>query len=350
MVVDLAQALGVDVAVHLRGRERGVAEQLLDRAQVGAALEQMRRERVPEPMRVRDEPAERRRVEPAAARREEQRVLGAAGELRPRLAEVARDEVRGLLAERDDAVLRALALADVDELLLEVDVAEVERRPPRRCAARPSRRARRARGFATASGPSPLERVDDRRRPRAASARRAGAAAGAGANGASGTRSAPSVKRSSARTAASLREIVAGASSPAGPRRGRARRPSRRARARRSSSIGLSAVPAAELAQVGGVGAPRRRRRCPRRRESARWRLRSSLRPMFAPRLGSPAGGLTAWQRLAELAVHGANVQPGQVVLVTRRARPGGAGARGRGGGVRRAARSSSTSSTSTRT
>ena len=42
-VIDLPQALGVDMAVDLSGRERGVAEQLLDRPQVGAALEKMRR-------------------------------------------------------------------------------------------------------------------------------------------------------------------------------------------------------------------------------------------------------------------------------------------------------------------
>src|SRR4051812_7732386 len=34
-VVHLAQPPGVDVAVHLRRRERAVAEQLLDRAQIG---------------------------------------------------------------------------------------------------------------------------------------------------------------------------------------------------------------------------------------------------------------------------------------------------------------------------
>src|SRR5262245_48186623 len=38
-VVDAAQAARVDMAVHLRRRERAVAQQLLDRAQVGAALE-----------------------------------------------------------------------------------------------------------------------------------------------------------------------------------------------------------------------------------------------------------------------------------------------------------------------
>src|SRR4051812_13522535 len=114
------------MAVHLRRRERAVAEQLLDRPQVGAAFEQVRRERVAQPVRMRDEAPERRRVEAPPARREKQRVLRAARELRTRLAEVARDERTRLLAQRHDAVLAALAFAHVDELLLEVDVAEIE--------------------------------------------------------------------------------------------------------------------------------------------------------------------------------------------------------------------------------
>ena len=66
-VVDAAQVARVDVAVELRRRERAVAEQLLDRAQVGAAVEQVGRERVPEAVRVGDDPAQRARVEAAAA-------------------------------------------------------------------------------------------------------------------------------------------------------------------------------------------------------------------------------------------------------------------------------------------
>ena len=58
VVVDAAEAARVDVAVDLRRRERGVPEQLLDRAQVGAALEQVRGVRVPEPVRVAHQPAE----------------------------------------------------------------------------------------------------------------------------------------------------------------------------------------------------------------------------------------------------------------------------------------------------
>ena len=95
----------------------------------------MRRERVSQTMRVPDEAADRARVEPAPTRGEEERVDGAAGELRTRVPQVAGEMVRGLLPERDDPLLPALAV-DVHGLALEVDVREVEpdglgqRRPP----------------------------------------------------------------------------------------------------------------------------------------------------------------------------------------------------------------------------
>src|ERR671930_1943492 len=124
-VVDAAETGRVHVAVHLGRRERAVPEQLLDRPQVGAALEEVGRERVPQAVRVREEPAQRARVEPASAGGEEERVLGAAGELRPCLAKVDGEPVRSLLAERDDPLLVAFP-AHVDELLLEVDVREIQ--------------------------------------------------------------------------------------------------------------------------------------------------------------------------------------------------------------------------------
>ena len=102
-----------------------MAEELLDRTQVGAALEEVRGERVPEAMRVGERAAERRRIQPPAAGREEQRVLRAARELRARVAEVAGEPVRRLLAERHRPLLAALA-ADVHLLLLEVDVGEIQ--------------------------------------------------------------------------------------------------------------------------------------------------------------------------------------------------------------------------------
>jgi hypothetical protein len=82
-VIDLAEATGVDVAVSLGRGQRAVAEKLLDHAQVGAPLEQVRRERVPEPVRVGEEAPERARVEPPASRREEQRVFRSPYELGP---------------------------------------------------------------------------------------------------------------------------------------------------------------------------------------------------------------------------------------------------------------------------
>src|SRR5438876_12115530 len=98
-VVDAAQALAVDVAVHLGRRQRAVAKKLLDRAKVGPSFEQMRCERVAKTMRVREHAPHRRGVEPPAARRDEQRVLRAARELRPGFVEVVRKAMRRLLAE-----------------------------------------------------------------------------------------------------------------------------------------------------------------------------------------------------------------------------------------------------------
>ena len=42
----------IDMRIDLRGRNIGVAQHLLDNAQIGAVAEQMRRETVPEKMRV----------------------------------------------------------------------------------------------------------------------------------------------------------------------------------------------------------------------------------------------------------------------------------------------------------
>jgi hypothetical protein len=103
-----------------------VAEQLLDRAQVGAALEKMRRERVAETMRMRRQAAQRARVQPLARHRKEERVVRAARQLGACIAEIPRDPVRRLLAERDHAILAALAVPNVHVLLLEVDVPEIE--------------------------------------------------------------------------------------------------------------------------------------------------------------------------------------------------------------------------------
>jgi len=102
-----------------------VAEELLDRPQVGSALEQVRGERMPKPMWVGQKPAQRRGVERPAAHREEEGVHGAPRELRASPFEVETQPVSGLLAERHSSLLPALA-ADEDELLLEVHVGQAE--------------------------------------------------------------------------------------------------------------------------------------------------------------------------------------------------------------------------------
>ena len=68
---------------------------------------------------------------PASDREEEGRDgecvgLRAGGECGSRFVQIARDPVGRLLAERDDAILAALAAANVHVLLLEVYVAEIE--------------------------------------------------------------------------------------------------------------------------------------------------------------------------------------------------------------------------------
>ena len=315
MVIDLAQALRVDVAVHLRGRERGVAQELLDRPQVGAALEQVRRERVPQAMRMRDEPAQRRGVQAAAVRREEQRVVRAARELR-----VAR---RGDTARRGTPPPRRAGSRGPSRPCPGGRARAPARsrrrrgraRPPRRCAARPSRRARRARGSASGSGPSPSSAVEHLADLALLRRVRAGAASAAAGTACPGRVPAPSVKRSSARTAASLREIVAGASRPPGRPRPRSATqsastrtstrsispsPYQRANSRRSEAY-ARCVPAEiarsrEKARAGGFDP-----------HSTRSSRRGYHRLPVADR----------WQRLGELAVAGANVQRGQVLLVS---------------------------------
>ena len=80
-IVDAPQPASIHVAVDLGGRERRVAEELLDHAQVGASLEQVRRERVAQTVRVPEEPAQRARVETPAARRKEEGVRRPASQL-----------------------------------------------------------------------------------------------------------------------------------------------------------------------------------------------------------------------------------------------------------------------------
>ena len=125
LVVDPTQAAPVYMAVQLRGREGAVAEEVLDRAQVGAALQQMRRERMAQAVRVGEDPPQRRGVEATAARREKQRVLRPGGQPRARVVEVLGHELAGLLTERNDPFLASLA-AHVELLSVEVHIGEIE--------------------------------------------------------------------------------------------------------------------------------------------------------------------------------------------------------------------------------
>ena len=83
---------------------------------------------------MREDAPQRRRVEPAAAGRDEERVLRAPREGRPRLVQVARQQMAGFFSERNDALLAPLP-AHMELLTVEVDVREVE--PHRLRAAQP---------------------------------------------------------------------------------------------------------------------------------------------------------------------------------------------------------------------
>src|ERR1051325_2186462 len=86
LFIHLQQLSRVDVGVPLRGAQTRVAEQFLNGTQIGAALEQMRRERMPERVRADSHPLARRRdvlaadaidaarSQPSAAKVHEQRI------------------------------------------------------------------------------------------------------------------------------------------------------------------------------------------------------------------------------------------------------------------------------------
>ena len=168
-----------------------MAEHLLDAAQVGAALEQVCRERVAEQVRVHalgleprlpGEPAQdQERAGPgegAALRVQEELRSGAAVEVRAAAGEVAAQRLDGVAADRHDALLVALADA-ADEPLVEVDAGALEAdrlahaEAARRRAARRARVAERARRRAGGRLDQPL-RLGGGERPRqlAAAARK----------------------------------------------------------------------------------------------------------------------------------------------------------------------------------
>src|SRR5437879_1491320 len=76
-------------------------------------------------MGMRRDPPQGARIEPPPSNGEKKGLLLVPHELGPRVAQIAREPPRGLLAERHDALLAALA-AHANELLLEVDVREIE--------------------------------------------------------------------------------------------------------------------------------------------------------------------------------------------------------------------------------
>ena len=77
-----------------------MAEELLDRAEVCASFQEVGGEGVPEPVGSPQEAARRAGVEAPAAGGQEDGVLGAGREVRPPVAQVARQSERSLLAER----------------------------------------------------------------------------------------------------------------------------------------------------------------------------------------------------------------------------------------------------------
>src|SRR4249919_1962341 len=97
--VRVAQAGRIDASVDLRGRDRGVAEQLLDRAQVGAALEQVRGEAVSQGVRG-DATGERGLADPEAETAGDVgagEAAAALGEEKRRLARIGSERVAAAL-------------------------------------------------------------------------------------------------------------------------------------------------------------------------------------------------------------------------------------------------------------
>src|SRR3954454_16272593 len=129
---------GLYPSVNLSRRDGRVAQELLDRAEVGAALEQLRRERVAQ--RVGRDAALHlgaagpgpqpgahvgRRQAPPGPREKERRLAVAVLERRAGAFQVVRDRPQRRLPRRNDPRLAALAL-DAQLLAVEVDGRHVE--------------------------------------------------------------------------------------------------------------------------------------------------------------------------------------------------------------------------------
>ncbi len=291
-----------------------MAEELLDRSQVGAALEQVGRERVAQAVRVANEAAQGRRVEPVSARREEERIVGAARELRARLAEIARHEARRLLAERHDPVLSAFAEAHVDELLLEVDVGQVK--PDSLSAAQPGRVhelderlvSQRKRAFAVESSDDRLD---------LALLRRIGQPPGPlRRERAVGHPLAPEHVPEKGPYRRQLPSDRRGRQTAAGPCAPELGHPVREDAHVHILDRAVRAEPARELAQVARVDTACSGADSRSRQEPLSCRL-DSHSTVFAARYRIACLMGDRWSRLAELAVYGANIQSGQIVMVT---------------------------------
>src|SRR5262245_22973364 len=136
--VDVSAAAVRDVCVELGRAEVGVPEHLLDAAEVGAALEQVCRERVPQQVRVDafrlearalgETPQDEERAcarERAALRVEEQFGPVALVEVRAAVRQVTPQRLDGMAADGHHALFAALAGAAY-EALLEIDASSVE--------------------------------------------------------------------------------------------------------------------------------------------------------------------------------------------------------------------------------
>ena len=132
--VELAAAAIADMRVKLGRGEVGVAEHLLNAAQVGAAFEEVGRERVPEQVRVdalgveagflgkpAQDQEDARAGEAAALGVEEELGTSAPVEVWPASREVAPERVGCRPAERHDPLLAALP-GRPDDALFEIDV------------------------------------------------------------------------------------------------------------------------------------------------------------------------------------------------------------------------------------
>lgn len=137
--VDLLELLDADLGVDLGGGQFGVAEELLDEADVGSVFEHEGGTGVPQQVAgaafaecggvdvVADElgqPVRRERLE--QVRQEQGAVIGFAGIHRPDLVAVSGDPRKGAVADGHDAVLPALALADEEGAALGIDVVGLE--------------------------------------------------------------------------------------------------------------------------------------------------------------------------------------------------------------------------------